>query len=155
MVEIVEGLNCPLIKWKHYFFFFSDTPRRFFHLHTVSWLLNIFGVFLILAGHKHYSIDVFIAFYLTSRLFLYYRTLANSRTLKQGDHKRAKVWSPLFYFFESNIDGIVPNEYEFIIQKTHIVCAWGYLKNGIEYFSKVIPGKYKLFALNVHKRKKE
>jgi hypothetical protein len=154
---IVEGMNCPSIKWNHYFFkfYFSDTPRRLFQLHIVSWLLNIFGVFLILAGHEHYSIDVFVAFYLTSRLFLYYHTLANSRTLKQGDHKRAKIWFFIFYFCESNIDGIVPNEYEFILQKIHIVWAWRYLKNGIEYFSKVIPGKCKLSALNVHKRRKE
>ena len=31
------------------------------------------------------------------------------------DSKRTKVWFPLFSFFESKVDGIVPNQYEWPI----------------------------------------
>jgi hypothetical protein len=79
----------------------------------MSWVLNLFGIFFILAGHEHYSIDVFIAFYISTRLFLYYHTLANNRALWQRDRKRTRIWFPLFYFFESGVDGIVPNIFEF------------------------------------------
>ncbi|KAL8580031.1 hypothetical protein ACOMHN_061352 [Nucella lapillus] len=95
------------------FFITEYTPALdMYYLHLVSWVLNIFGIFFILAAHEHYSIDVFIAFYLTSRLFMYYHTLANNRSLMQQDAQRTRVWFPLFSFFESRCDGVVPNEYE-------------------------------------------
>lgn len=81
-------------------------------LHTGCWILNVFGLFFILGAHEHYSIDVFVAFYITSRLFLYYHSLANNKVLFQRDHKRVKIWFPLLSYFESNIHSIVPNEYE-------------------------------------------
>lgn len=96
-------------------FMFADTPPRLYFLHTLTWILNIFAVFFIMAGHEHYSIDVFIAFYITSRLFLYYHTLANNRALLQQDSVRTRIWFPLFSFFESKCNGIVPNEYEWPI----------------------------------------
>lgn len=97
-----------------FFFLFAllvDTPRNLYFLHTCTWLLNMFGIFFILAAHEHYSIDVFIAFYIASRLFLYYHTLANNQALMSGDSNRTRIWFPLFSYFESSVDGIIPNEY--------------------------------------------
>ncbi|KAL0266353.1 UNVERIFIED_CONTAM: hypothetical protein PYX00_008923 [Menopon gallinae] len=94
------------------FFITEYTPRHLYFMHTFSWILNMFGIFFILSAHEHYSIDVFIAFYITSRLFLYYHTLANNQALMQRDSSRTRIWFPLFSFFESEVDGIVPNEYE-------------------------------------------
>ncbi|XP_074647609.1 sphingomyelin synthase-related protein 1-like isoform X2 [Tubulanus polymorphus] len=94
------------------FFITEYCPSGLIFIHTSSWVLNLFGIFFILAAHEHYSIDVFIAFYITSRLFLYYHTLANNRSLMQRDRRRTRIWFPLFSFFESKCDGIVPNEYE-------------------------------------------
>lgn len=92
--------------------FFSDTPRHFYFLHIITWILNIFGMFFILAAHGHYSIDVLIAFVITSRMFLYYHALANNRALYQHDSYRLKIWFPMFSYFEANVNGIVPNEYD-------------------------------------------
>ena len=69
---------------------------------------NNFALFQ--AAHEHYSIDVFVAFYISSRLFLYYHTLANSKGPGRVGQK-AWFYFPLFYFFESNVDGRVPNEF--------------------------------------------
>jgi PAP2 superfamily C-terminal len=88
-----------------------DTPRNLYFLHTTTWLLNMFGIFFILAAHEHYSIDVFIAFYIASRLFLYYHTLANNQALMSHDSNRTRIWFPMFSYFESSVDGIIPNEY--------------------------------------------
>lgn len=111
----------------------TDTPRHLYFLHTFSWMLNMFGIFFILAAHEHYSIDVFVAFYITSRLFLYYHTLANNQALMQRDSNRTRIWFPLFSFFESSVDGIVPNEFE---PPSLIICnlilkireTWGYFR---------------------------
>ncbi|KAI4888268.1 hypothetical protein NFI96_013857 [Prochilodus magdalenae] len=85
------------------------TPRKWHLVHTLSWVLNLFGIFFILAAHEHYSIDVFIAFYITTRLFLYYHTLSSTHAIQHS--RRARVWFPLFSFSESNVNGPVPNEY--------------------------------------------
>jgi len=98
------------------FFITEYTSRRIYFLHTFTWLCNCFGVFFILAAHEHYSIDVFVAFYITSRLFLYYHTLVNNRAVtkyqESFDAKRTWFYFPLFSFFEQNIDGRIPNEFQ-------------------------------------------
>ena len=95
-------------------FFITDyTSRRIHFLHTFTWICNVFGIFFILAAHEHYSIDVFVAFYITSRLFLYYHTLANNKGAVSRVGQRSWFYFPLFYFFEGNIDGKVPNEFEY------------------------------------------
>lgn len=85
----------------------------------------MFGIFFILAAHEHYSIDVFVAFYITSRLFLYYHTLANNQALMQRDSNRTRIWFPMFSYFESSVDGIIPNEFdtvsEIVDQLTHLL----------------------------------
>merc|ERR1719187_1207140 len=98
------------------FFITEYTSRKIYFLHTFTWVLSCFGVFFILAAHEHYSIDVFVAFYITSRLFLYYHTLVNNRAVtkyqESFDAKRTWFYFPLFSFFEQNIDGRIPNVFE-------------------------------------------
>ncbi|XP_035462346.2 sphingomyelin synthase-related protein 1 isoform X1 [Scophthalmus maximus] len=97
------------------FFVTEYTPRNWHLIHTISWVLNLFGIFFILAAHEHYSIDVFIAFYITTRLFLYYHTLANTRAYQHS--RRARIWFPMFSFFECNVNGPVPNQYHWPFHK--------------------------------------
>uniref|UniRef100_A0A3P9QEB1 Sphingomyelin synthase-related protein 1 n=1 Tax=Poecilia reticulata TaxID=8081 RepID=A0A3P9QEB1_POERE len=97
------------------FFVTEYTPRNWNLIHTISWVLNLFGIFFILAAHEHYSIDVFIAFYITTRLFLYYHTLANTRAFQHS--RRARIWFPMFSFFECNVNGPVPNQYHWPFSK--------------------------------------
>ncbi|XP_011189458.1 ceramide phosphoethanolamine synthase isoform X1 [Zeugodacus cucurbitae] len=104
------------------FFITEYTPRNLYFLHTMTWLLNMFGIFFILAAHEHYSIDVFVAFYITSRLFLYYHTLANNQALMSHDSTRTRIWFPMFSYFENSIDGIVPNEFDSIGDLLDCLC---------------------------------
>ncbi|KAK0405639.1 hypothetical protein QR680_018105 [Steinernema hermaphroditum] len=89
------------------------TPESWYALHTFTWVLNLFGVFFILAGHEHYSIDVFIAFYISSRMFLYYHAYAYNHPNLTATDSRVRLWFPLGWFFESGGNGRVQNEYEF------------------------------------------
>ena len=96
--------------------------------------MAITGMFCILAGHQHYSIDILIAWVLSSRLFIYYHTwvgrstdrrissslidgirfscrLANNRIYLQRDKSRMRIWFPFFSYFEENVKQAVPNEY--------------------------------------------
>jgi len=118
------------------FFITEYTSRRLYYLHTFSWVLNVFGIFFIAASHEHYSIDIFIGFYVSTRLFLYYHTLANNRDLMQRDNKRTRIWFPLFSFFESRIGGIVSNEFEnpFSLRKwqAFLMASWMKLTGGIQ-----------------------
>lgn len=95
-------------------YFINDyTPPSWKGLHTFTWLLNCFGMFFILAGHEHYSIDVFVAFYISSRLFLYYHSLANSHAIRSVDVRdNVEGFFPMFSFLEECTTGTVPNKYE-------------------------------------------
>jgi len=94
------------------FFITEYTPEEWQLVHTISWVLNCFGIFFILAGHEHYSIDVFIAFYIASRLFLYYHTCAYNLWDFTTTDWRVRVWFPLGWFFEAGGVGKVENEFE-------------------------------------------
>ena len=37
-------------------------------MHTISWVLNQFGIWFIVAANKHYSIDVLAPIYITTHL---------------------------------------------------------------------------------------
>lgn len=43
----------------------------------ICWLLSAVGVVCILVAHEHYSVDVVVAYFITSRLFWWYHTMAN------------------------------------------------------------------------------
>jgi len=94
------------------YFINEYTPDSWRGLHTFSWLLNCFGMFFILAGHEHYTIDVFIAFYISSRLFLYYHSLANSQAVKSVDGERMRGYFPMFSYLEECTTGMLPYVYE-------------------------------------------
>lgn len=57
----------------------SDSPRRLWWYHWICWLLSVVGIFCILLAHDHYTVDVVVAYYVTTRLFWWYHTMANQQ----------------------------------------------------------------------------
>lgn len=99
------------LTWR-FFCLFSDTPRRWVLLHILVWMFGINGIIFIFLSHGHYSIDVIVAFVITSRLFLYHHFIADNIHLFKISKGLLLKWFPLLYSMESNSQGLVPNEYE-------------------------------------------
>lgn len=60
----------------------TDTPRRWWLLHWCFALLAVTGVVMVLIARGHYTVDCIIAYYITTRIFYIYHTLANNANLK-------------------------------------------------------------------------
>nr|CAD7572497.1 unnamed protein product [Timema californicum] len=58
------------------------SPRRCFPFHWASWCLSTTGVIMVLIAHGHYTVDILIAYYVTTTLFWAYHTMANNSHLK-------------------------------------------------------------------------
>lgn len=94
-----------------YMFIKEYSPRHFWWYHWICWLLSAAGVLCILVGHEHYTVDVIIAYYITTRLFWWYHSMANEKSLKTSSPTNflSRVWwFPAFIFFEKNVQGTVP-----------------------------------------------
>ncbi|XP_061140619.1 phosphatidylcholine:ceramide cholinephosphotransferase 1 [Syngnathus typhle] len=98
-----------------YLFIKEYSPRRFWWYHWFCWTLSAVGVFCILLAHDHYTVDVVVAYFITTRLFWWYHTMANQQSLKETSQSNffSRVWwyRP-FQYLEENVSGIVPRSYQ-------------------------------------------
>ena len=90
------------------------SPKNFVILHRASFISAVIGVILLLLARGHYTIDVLLAYYVSSRLWWVYHTLAHNDTLKRpGPHNLLTHlwWWTIFSFFETKIRGPLPNQF--------------------------------------------
>lgn len=66
-------------------------PRRLFFLSAIIWLSSLTGIVLVSISRGHYTIDIVIAYYVTTRIFWIYHTLAGTPSLKVRAPGRAKA----------------------------------------------------------------
>ncbi|KAE8589973.1 hypothetical protein XENTR_v10017884 [Xenopus tropicalis] len=94
-----------------YMFIKEYSSPRLWLYHWICWFLSCVGIFCILLAHDHYTVDVVVAYYITSRSFWWYHTMANQQVLKEESSANllSRVWwyRP-FQYFERNVVGIVP-----------------------------------------------
>eukprot|EP00092_Neocalanus_flemingeri_P037005 GFUD01040288.1.p1 GENE.GFUD01040288.1~~GFUD01040288.1.p1 ORF type:complete len:455 (-),score=125.05 GFUD01040288.1:269-1633(-) len=96
------------------------SPRRFILLHWASFLTSLCGVIFLLLSRGHYTIDVLLAYYVTSRIWWIYHTLAHNQQLKyRGEHNFLDnmCWWHVFRFFETELQGPLPRRYSLPLPK--------------------------------------
>ncbi|PIO31749.1 hypothetical protein AB205_0095070 [Aquarana catesbeiana] len=94
-----------------YLFIKEYSPRHFWWYHLFCWLLSAAGVICILVAHEHYTVDVIVAYYITTRLFWWYHAMANEKALKTSSPTNflsRSWWFPVFFFFEKNVQASIP-----------------------------------------------
>ncbi|MED6289680.1 Phosphatidylcholine:ceramide cholinephosphotransferase 2 [Characodon lateralis] len=93
-----------------YLFIQEYSPRWMWWYHWFCWALSISGVICILVGHEHYSVDVVVAYFVTTRTFWWYHTMANTHELRgaPNNYLSRVWWNPVFNFLEKNVQTTVP-----------------------------------------------
>jgi len=91
------------------------SPKKWFLFHWLSLVLTIFGICCLLLARGHYSIDVIIAYWITTRLWWIYHTLTKHEMLKaseNSDNYLSKTWWwYIFVYFEGHVPIKLPREY--------------------------------------------
>ncbi|XP_068183083.1 phosphatidylcholine:ceramide cholinephosphotransferase 1 [Antennarius striatus] len=98
-----------------YLFIKEYSSKRLWLYHWCCWILSAIGVVCILLAHDHYTVDVVVAYFITTRLFWWYHTMANQQLLKETSQSNpfSRVWwYRLFQYFEENVNGWVPRNYQ-------------------------------------------
>ncbi len=90
-------------------------------LHWIVWINAIIGVTLLMMARGHYSIDVIVAYYITTRLWYLYHSMANHTSLQQAtsiNHFSRIWWWHLFRWFEENVkSGPIPSGFNLPLPK--------------------------------------
>uniref|UniRef100_A0A0N4ZFP4 PAP2_C domain-containing protein n=1 Tax=Parastrongyloides trichosuri TaxID=131310 RepID=A0A0N4ZFP4_PARTI len=128
------------------------TNNNFRILHLITYLLNIVGIFCILLAHEHYTIDVIIAFYISSRIFLHYHIYAYNYIPSTQKVSNFCVIRYISNHLEINGHGKLENKLEFPFKWVYISmcikklkeCKYKYNKSSLykENVAEFMPEKY-------------
>jgi phosphatidylethanolamine phospholipase C len=97
------------------YFLVHYSPASWHGFHIFSWLLNLFGCFLVLCSKEHYTLDVSLAFFISSRMFWAYHEQAGHPHVTDGRLLKRRVSgpNPVFAYLEEHTRACVPNEFVF------------------------------------------
>lgn len=93
------------------------SPKKLWPVHWAMWGSALFGVGFLLLAHGHYSVDVVIAYYITTRLFwTFHSLLVTPHRNGNGGYNHYMIqrewWYWLFTYLERNVRGPVPRRYD-------------------------------------------
>ncbi|XP_041973480.1 phosphatidylcholine:ceramide cholinephosphotransferase 2-like [Aricia agestis] len=90
------------------------SPRKLWPVHWAMWGSALLGVSFLLLAHGHYTVDVVIAYYITTRLFwTFHSLLVTPHRAGAGQLMIAREWWYwAFTYLERNVRGPVPRRYD-------------------------------------------
>lgn len=96
-----------------YLFIKEYCPPKMWWYRWLCFCLSIFGLICILLGHEHYSIDVVVAYFITTSTFKWYYARVEAHVHSQDPNKYLTMtwWNPIFKFMERNVKASVPIEF--------------------------------------------
>uniref|UniRef100_A0A0N5AH01 PAP2_C domain-containing protein n=1 Tax=Syphacia muris TaxID=451379 RepID=A0A0N5AH01_9BILA len=95
-------------------FIIEYSPRRWKPLHFLSILVSLTGAVFLILSRGHYTVDVVISYYITTRVFWMYHTLIAHSSLKEvsssHNHLAKLYWHGIFRFMEGNVHKPLPRK---------------------------------------------
>lgn len=95
------------------------SPRKLWPVHWAMWGSALLGVGFVLVAHGHYTVDVVIAYYITTRLFWTFHSLLVTPHRAGGAGAgynpymiQREWWYWAFTYLERNVRGPVPRRYD-------------------------------------------
>ena len=88
------------------------------------WVVAVFGVIMLMMAKGHYSIDVIIAYFVTTRLWYIHHSIISNRALQQrssSNYLSRIWWWRLAVWYEENVKAPVP--YKFDIPKPWLLIS--------------------------------
>lgn len=92
------------------------SPRKLWPVHWAMWGSALLGVIFLLLAHGHYTVDVVIAYYVTTRLFWTFHSLLVTPYRAGNGYNHYMIqrewWYWAFTYLERNVRGPVPRRYD-------------------------------------------
>jgi len=91
------------------------TPKKFWLLHWMLWGVAVGGVAMLMTARGHYTIDVIVAYFVTTRLWYIHHSVIHNKVLKQEsstNYFSRLWWWRLSVWYEENVRAPVPYKFE-------------------------------------------
>ncbi|XP_053157815.1 phosphatidylcholine:ceramide cholinephosphotransferase 2-like [Hemicordylus capensis] len=101
-----------------YLFIKAYSPGKFWVYHVLCWSLCVTGLVSAILLHAYNLLDLIVSYFMTTRLFWWYHTLANHKWLKKSsppNYLASIWWFRIFVFCEENVLGTLPHSYSWPI----------------------------------------
>ena len=110
------------------------SPRKWFLLHYTFFCTSALGIFFLLLDRGHYSVDCIVAYWITTRCWWMFHTMANTEVMKaeinsnnnnflginnsnNSNYIKRAWWWHIFCYFERNVPHNLPHKFSLPIPK--------------------------------------